>query len=108
MCICEFGYEGWDCFEIKDFCLFFLCFNGGSCVLEVNNFICYCVWGFSGRNCLVDINECVFNFCVNGGICVDGVGSFLCYCLVGFIGKFINLLFCGNIDFLNKVVIFNK
>lgn len=108
LCICEPGYEGRDCSEIKDLCLSSPCLNGGSCVPEVNNFTCHCARGFSGRNCQVDINECASNPCVNGGTCVDGAGSFSCHCPAGFTGKSINLSFCGNTDSSNKVAILNK
>lgn len=103
VCICEPGYEGRDCSEIKDLCVSSPCLNGGRCIPKVNNFTCQCARGFSGRNCEVDIDECLHNPCMHGASCVDGVGSFSCHCPAGFTGINLFISSCGNIVLASKI-----
>lgn len=63
------------------------CFNGGTCVDEINSFTCQCPVGFTGPFCLTEINECDSRPCLNKGSCVDSLGTYRCICPLGYTGK---------------------
>lgn len=50
-CICETGYEGEFCQQVKNHCHETECLNGGTCVSGEESFYCICQEGFSGSNC---------------------------------------------------------
>ncbi|VDK76769.1 unnamed protein product [Dibothriocephalus latus] len=50
-CVCETGYMGKYCEEVKDECLNSPCLNGATCVNAGGTFHCLCREGFTGQFC---------------------------------------------------------
>ena len=51
-CECHRGYEGSVCDRQVDPCSNFVCYNGGTCVVQQDNQpMCHCTHGYRGPNC---------------------------------------------------------
>ncbi|VDL59873.1 unnamed protein product [Hymenolepis diminuta] len=97
-CVCENGYTGRFCQQVKDNCLEMghLCRNGAKCVSgEGDNFYCLCEEGFTGTFCEQELHPCDSEPCRNGAYCqpTEGVGdtSFQCRCASGWAGRWCHL-----------------
>ncbi|VDO10801.1 unnamed protein product [Rodentolepis nana] len=97
-CVCENGYTGRFCQQIKDNCMEMghLCRNGAKCVSgEGDNFYCLCEEGFTGTFCEQESRPCDGEPCRNGAYCqsTEGVGdfSFQCRCASDWAGRWCHL-----------------
>lgn len=70
-CDCFDKFIGENCENLKDFCLFVFCWNGGRCKIESvgEYFFCMCLVGFIGKICEVNIDDCVLSFCMLNFYC---------------------------------------
>ncbi|XP_031550252.1 fibropellin-3-like [Actinia tenebrosa] len=85
-CVCPTGFTGQNCETNIDDCFDNACYNGGSCVDQVNGYTCQCVPGRTGQRCEIDIDDCQSSPCVNG-TCSDRLNDFWCTCVPGYSGK---------------------
>ncbi|KAM7540909.1 hypothetical protein Aperf_G00000025061 [Anoplocephala perfoliata] len=97
-CVCENGYTGRFCNQVKDNCLEMghLCRNGATCVNgEGDSFYCLCEEGFAGTFCEQELHPCESEPCRNGAYCqsteVTGDVSFQCRCTTGWSGRWCHL-----------------
>ena len=61
-CECHRGYEGPACDRQIDPCSNFVCYNGGSCVVQQDNQpMCQCAHGYRGPNCYESDGMCISN-----------------------------------------------
>lgn len=57
-CLCENGWQGFQCDENINECLSNPCKNNGTCVDKINGYICSCSENWEGESCQKDVNEC--------------------------------------------------
>lgn len=63
------------------------CFNGGTCVDDVNSFSCLCRPGYTGTHCQYETDPCLSRPCLHGGVCNPTHPGFQCTCREGFTGN---------------------
>ncbi|KAL7061994.1 hypothetical protein AAHC03_01762 [Spirometra sp. Aus1] len=92
-CVCETGYTGKYCEEVKDSCLDAPCLNGATCLSAGGKFQCLCREGFTGQFCEFEFHPCDEEPCYNGGYCQrTGSGTdFQCRCAPGWSGTWCHL-----------------
>ncbi|BHF57988.1 endocardial cushion cell development [Sparganum proliferum] len=92
-CVCETGYAGKYCEEVKDSCLDAPCLNGATCLNAGGEFQCLCREGFTGQFCEFESHPCDEEPCYNGGYCQrTGIGTdFQCRCAPGWSGMWCHL-----------------
>ena len=93
-CLCEAGYEGYNCDTGLEECSSSPCQNGGNCVDGVDAYECECVAGWSGPECQTDVDECSSAPCENGGVCAESssdvsvlADAYSCTCVTGWEGE---------------------
>ena len=89
-CVCEVGWDGFNCEDDFDECISTPCFNGATCVDKGTvAFECNCAYGWEGTLCEHSIDPCARyeDDCDSRANCTHaGPGMHECTCTAGFAG----------------------